>query len=44
MVSDARTGLVHVLRTKDLKQTDTLRVGGQPFSLALRSVDLSSEQ
>ena len=44
VVSDARTGLVHVLRTKDLKQTDTLRVGGQPFSLALRSVDLSSEQ
>lgn len=43
VVSDARTGLVHVLRATDLRETDRLRVGGQPGQLLLRSVDLSAD-
>lgn len=43
VVSDARTGLVHVLRTAGLRETDRLRVGGQPGQLLLRSVDLSAD-
>lgn len=40
VVSDPRTGLVHVLHTKDLRESDQLKVGGTPSSLILRSVDL----
>jgi hypothetical protein len=43
VISDARTGLVHVLRTQDLKETDQLKVGGQPSGLLMRSVDLSAD-
>jgi hypothetical protein len=43
VISDARTGVVHVLRTLDLKETDQLKVGGQPSGLLLRSVDLSAD-
>ena len=43
VVSDARTGLVHVLRTQDLQETDRLKVGGQPMNVLLRSVDLSAD-
>jgi hypothetical protein len=43
VISDARTGVVHVLRTLDLKETDQLKVGGQLSGLLLRSVDLSAD-
>lgn len=43
VVSDARTGLVHVLRTQDLKESDRLPVGGQPGNLVLRSVNLDTD-
>lgn len=43
VVSDARTGLVHVLRTQDLQETDRLPVGGHAGHLVLRSVDLGTD-
>lgn len=43
VVSDARSGLVHVLRTQDLKEIDRLSVGGQAANIVLQSVDLGAD-
>ena len=43
VVTDARTGQLHVMLTKNLTKSHSLAVGGQPSSLVMRSVNLDSD-
>lgn len=42
-VVDPRTGLLHFLRASDLRNLDTLELGGQPAGIVLRSVNLDAD-